>query len=127
MESQPHNRHVLAVITDLFFSVKIMDAAKKAGMTIELLKDAKQVIEKAALNPAVIIVDLNLESVDPIKLITKLKGSAELKSTGVIGFLSHVQAELKQKATEAGCDMVLARSAFSQNLPAILKRYSGIL
>ncbi len=127
MVNQLPNRHILAVITDLFFSVKIMDAAKKAGMTVELLHDPKQILEKAASNPAVIIVDLNLQSVDPIKLIAKLKGSAELKNIGVIGFLSHVQAELKQKATEAGCDMVLARSAFSQNLPAILKRHSGIV
>lgn len=127
MEKQQRNRHVLAVITDLFFSVKIIDAAKKAGMTIELLKDPKEILEKAALKPCVIIIDLNLESVDPVKLISKLKSSAELKTISVIGFLSHVQAELKQKATEAGCDMVLARSAFSQNIPAILKRHSGIV
>ena len=40
--------------------------------------------------------------------------------------MSHVQGELKQQAQEAGCDMVLARSAFSQNLPVILKRHSGV-
>ena len=43
----------------------------------------------------------------------------------MIGYVSHVQGELKQAAHEAGCDMVLARSAFSQNLPQILKRHSG--
>jgi hypothetical protein len=37
-----------------------------------------------------------------------------------------VQVELKQQAQEAGCDMVMARSAFSQNLPQIFKRHSGI-
>ena len=30
MEKQQRNRHVLAVITDLFFSVKIIDAAKES-------------------------------------------------------------------------------------------------
>ncbi len=126
MNRQP-NKHVLAVIADLFFSVKIMDAAKKAGMTVELLQNPQVILEKAKLNPAVIVIDLNLEVVDPIKLISKLKNSEELKSIGVIGFLSHVQAELKQKAIEAGCDTVLARSAFSQNLPDILKRHSGVI
>jgi hypothetical protein len=38
-----------------------------------------------------------------------------------------VQGELKQKAHETGCDMVLARSAFSQNLQQIMKRHSGAL
>jgi hypothetical protein len=38
-----------------------------------------------------------------------------------------VQGELKQAAQEAGCDMVMARSAFSQNLQQILKRHSGVI
>jgi len=36
-----------------------------------------------------------------------------------------VQGELKQKAQEAGCDTVLPRSAFSQSLPQILRRYAA--
>jgi hypothetical protein len=43
----------------------------------------------------------------------------------VIGFLSHVQGDLKQKAHEVGCDMVLPRSAFSQNLPQLLRRHGA--
>jgi hypothetical protein len=31
-----------------------------------------------------------------------------------------VQTDLIQAARESGCDRVMARSAFSQNLPAIL-------
>ena len=42
-----------------------------------------------------------------------------------IGFVAHVEAELKQRAQEAGANMVLARSAFSTSLPQILKRHSG--
>ena len=72
-----------------------------------------------------IILDLNFEAVDPLQLITKLKGSADTKGISVIGYLSHVQGELKQQAQEAGCDMVLARSAFSQSMPLIFKRHSG--
>jgi hypothetical protein len=41
----------------------------------------------------------------------------------VIGFLSHLQGDLKAKAMEAGCDMVMPRSAFSQNLPNLLRRH----
>jgi hypothetical protein len=48
-----------------------------------------------------------------------------MKHISVIGFVSHVQGELKLKAQESGCDMVLARSAFSQSLPQILKRHSS--
>jgi PleD family two-component response regulator len=121
------NKKVLAVLSDLFFSVKINDAAKRAGMTVEFVKDEHDVLIKAKSKPSLIIFDLNFESVDPLGLITKLKSSAELKDISVIGYLSHVQGELKQKAHETGCDMVLARSAFSQNLQQILKRHSGVM
>jgi len=83
------------------------------------------VLEKAKGRPSLIIFDLNMESAEPVKLITQLKADAETKAISLIGFLSHIQVELKQQAQEAGCDMVLARSAFSQNMPLIFKRHSG--
>jgi len=55
-----------------------------------------------------------------LELIGKLKGDAALKHISLLGYLSHVQAELKMKAQEAGCDVVMPRSAFSMNLPQIL-------
>ena len=121
------NKKVLAVVSDLFFSVKINDAAKRAGMSVEFIKDEHEVLAKAHAHPTLIILDLNFESVNPLEIIAKLKGNAELKDISVIGYLSHVQGELKQKAHETGCDMVLARSAFSQNLQQILKRHSGVM
>src|SRR5438128_884322 len=57
-------------------------------------------------------------------LIPKLKSKLK-KGTSIIGFLSHVQGDLKQKAHEVGCDMVLPRSAFSQNLPQLLRRHGA--
>jgi PleD family two-component response regulator len=121
------NKKVLAVVSDLFFSVKINDAAKRAGLTVEFIKDEEEVLVKAKSKPTLIIFDLNFESVKPLEIIRKLKASAEYKGISMIGYLSHVQGELKQQAHETGCDMVLARSAFSQNLPQILKRHSGVV
>jgi PleD family two-component response regulator len=123
---QQHKK-VLAVVSDLFFSVKITDAAKRAGMAVELIKNHDEVLVKAKSKPSVIIFDLNFEDAQPLELIAKLKSSAEFKGVSLIGYLSHVQGELKQAAQDAGCDMVMARSAFSQNLPLILKRHSGVI
>lgn len=123
---QQHKK-VLAVVSDLFFSVKITDAAKRAGMAVELVKDPEELLVKARSKPSVIIFDLNFEDAQPLALIGKLKSNAEYKGVSLIGYLSHVQGELKQAAQEAGCDMVMARSAFSQNLPQILKRHSGVI
>ncbi len=122
----PEPKRVLAVVSDLFFSSKLIEAAKRSGLALEFVKEPKEVIEKAQNKPSLIIFDLNFEAVQPLKLITKLKGKAETKGISLIGYLSHIQVELKQQAQEAGCDMVMARSALSQNLPQIFKRHSGI-
>ena len=118
-------KKVLAAVDDLFFTVKISDITKRSGMDIEFVKSEKDVLEKAKDQPVLIILDLNFNAVQPLKLITKLKATPELQKISLIAYLSHVQGELKQKAHDAGADMVLARSAFSQNLPQILKRHSG--
>ena len=118
-------KRVLAVVNDLFFSVKLTEAAKRAGMALEFVKEPGSVLEKARQKPSLIVFDLNFEAAEPLSVIAALKGDSETKGISLIGYLSHVQVELKQKAQEAGCNMVLARSAFSQNLPQIFRRHSG--
>jgi PleD family two-component response regulator len=119
-------KKVLAVVSELFFSVKLTEAAKRAGLALEFVKEAHEVLEKAKARPSLIVFDINYEPAHPVALIQKLKANAETKSISLIGYLSHLQVELKQQAQEAGCDMVMARSALSQNLPVIFKRHSGL-
>jgi CheY-like chemotaxis protein len=114
-------------VNDLFFSVKITDAAKRSGMELEFVKDQEAVIEKARSKPSLIILDLNFDAVAPLDLIGRLKQTSDTRGISLIGYLSHIQGELKQQAQEAGCDMVLARSAFSQNMSQIFKRHAGVV
>lgn len=118
------NKRILAVVEDLLFVVKIADAAKRSGLEAQFVKTEEEAIAATAVSPLLIIIDLNANSVDPIQLITSLK-EGDRKKIAVLGFVSHVQGELKQRAHEAGADMVMARSAFSTNLPQILKRHAG--
>ncbi len=126
---QKHGKKkILAVVEDLLFTVKISDAAKRAGLEVEFVKSEQDVLEKAAQEkPLLIILDLNFSAVQPLNLISKVKGDGEMKQISVIGYLSHVQGELKQQAQDAGANIVMARSAFSQNLQQILKRHSGVV
>lgn len=117
-------KRVLAVVEDLLFTVKIADAAKRTGMDVQFVKTEQDALAALESNPLLIILDLNANSVDPVSLIRKLK-AGETSKASVIAFVSHVQGELKQQAHEAGADMVMARSAFSTNLPQILKRHAG--
>ncbi len=124
MPNKPNK--ILAVVDDLFFVVKINDSAKRAGLTCEFLKTEEALIEKAtAEKPLMIILDLNASSVNAVTTISKLKSIEALRPISIISFVSHVQGELKQQAQDAGANMVMARSAFSSNLPQILKRHTG--
>jgi len=117
-------KKILAVLEDLMFTVKINESAKRAGLPVEFLKSAHDVLERARSLPSAIIIDLNFQGIDPIELVKKLKADVETKAVTLIGYVSHVQVELKQQAQDAGCNVVLARSAFSQNLPQILRRHA---
>ncbi len=119
------SKKVLAVLEDLFFTVKINESAKRAGLGITFVKSELDVLEQAKAQPALIILDINFQGIDPLSLIRKLKADEQTKRINLIGYLSHVQGELKLQAQQAGCDMVMPRSAFSQNLPQILKRHSS--
>lgn len=122
------NSRIFAFIEDLFFMAKIQETARKLNVKVEFVKSDKDIAEKMHQNgeekPSLIIFDLNNANAKPLTLIPKLKSKLK-KGTSIIGFLSHVQGDLKQKAHEVGCDMVLPRSAFSQNLPQLLRRHGA--
>jgi len=122
------NSRIFAFIEDLFFMAKIQETARKLNVKVEFVKTDKDMADKLLQNgeekPSLIIFDLNNANARPLTLIPKLKSKLK-KGTSIIGFLSHVQGDLKQKAHEVGCDMVLPRSAFSQNLPQLLRRHGA--
>jgi len=114
-------------IEDLFFLAKIQETSRKLGVKVGFLKADKDIVARLSdvpegERPSLIVFDLNNAGAKPLSLIPKIKAKLK-RGTSVIGFLSHLQGDLKVKATEAGCDMVMPRSAFSQNLPNLLRRH----
>jgi hypothetical protein len=114
-------------IEDLFFIAKIQETARKLGVKVAFVKNEKEAISALTTReeedrPGLIVFDLNNANAKPLTLIPKLKAKLK-RSTSIVGFLSHLQGDLKAKAVEAGCDTVMPRAAFSQNLPNLLRRY----
>jgi hypothetical protein len=118
---------IYCFIEDLFFLAKIQETARKVGVKVGFVKADKDIVSRLAdvpesSRPSLIVFDLNNVAAKPLTLIPRLKSKMK-RGTSVIGFLSHLQGDLKAKAMEAGCDMVMPRSAFSQNLPNLLRRH----
>ena len=115
---------IFCLIDDLFFLAKIQEVARKLNVKVEFVKSEKEIGEESEEKPSLIIVDLNSNGIKPLPMISKLRSRFK-KSTSIVGFVSHVQGDLKVKAQDAGCDVVMPRSAFSQNLPSILRRHGA--
>ena len=119
--------HIYFFIEDLFLTAKIQEASRKQGIKVAFVKNEKDALAELTSGevenkPALIVFDLNNANAKPLTTIPKLKAKLK-RSVSVVGFLSHLQGDLKAKAVEAGCDVVMPRAAFSQNLPNLLRRY----
>jgi CheY-like chemotaxis protein len=114
-------RRVLAAVEDLLFRSKISETADALGVEAAFPRNPKKLLEALrAAPPDLLIVDLNSPRFEPLELLRTVNSDDELRSVGTVGFLSHVQGDLALAAREAGCDRVMARSAFVENLPRVL-------
>lgn len=112
---------ILAVVDDLFFLSKIQQAAKLLGIRVEAVA-AEKLAERATQDPVrAVILDLNHRSGSALDTLRAIKADVTMGDAQVIGFLSHVQTDLAAAARGAGCDVVLARSTFTQRLPELLR------
>jgi CheY-like chemotaxis protein len=116
---------ILAVVDDLIFLSKIQQTAQQVGVPVDVLDPAQ--VEDRIKDFAVrsIIIDLNHRSGKAVEVARAVKANPATRHVRVVGFLSHVQGDLAAAARAAGCDTVLARSAFVQQLPQLLLELAG--
>ena len=113
---------IIAVIDDLFFSVKIRTAAKTLGTEVYFERTPQQVLESIRSKaPRLVIFDLDSGKMQPMEAIAAMKADPALRDVPTLGFVSHVHADLIAAARAAGIDQVLARSAFVDRLGSILQ------
>jgi DNA-binding NarL/FixJ family response regulator len=117
---------VIALVDDLLFAVKIRETARQAGVAAEVIgaANSQAKIDKLLAAGTVEGVILDLNSVAALEVIGSLKQEARTRSLPLIGFVSHVATDVIGAARAAGCDQVVARSAFTKQLPELLRSLS---
>lgn len=111
---------VIALVDDLLFQSKLTETARHMGVELKIVGTGEALAAEARQNEyALLIVDLNARQ-GALEAIEKLHTNGNL--TPVIAFLSHVQVDLAERARAAGCQEVMPRSKFTQNLAALLSR-----
>ena len=106
---------ILAIVDDLLFRGKVEAAAAQLGTPLTVAAGA---VPQNGQAWSRILIDLNLSRGDALAIIRELRASHP--GVPLVGYCSHVQQDLQQQALEAGCTMVLPRSAFVQQLPQLL-------
>ena len=114
-------RRVLAAVEDLLFRSKISETADSLGVEARFPRTRERLLEALRESPPdLLVLDLNSSRFEPLELLRTLRSAEATRQTPTVGFLSHVQGDLAVAAKEAGCDRVVARSAFTRDLPRIL-------
>jgi PleD family two-component response regulator len=114
-------RRVLAAVEDLLFRSKISETADQVGVEAAFPRNPKKLTEALRASPPdLLILDLNSARFEPLELLRIVRSDSALRNVRTVGFLSHVQGDLALAARESGCDRVMARSAFVENLPRVL-------
>jgi CheY-like chemotaxis protein len=117
------NITVMTVVEDIFFLARIEQVARKLGVTLKSVSIAQATESVADATPSAIILDLNHSSCPVPEIIRALKANPATQAIPTVGFVSHVQSDVIAAARAAGCDLVLARSAFTRQLPDLLRRF----
>jgi PleD family two-component response regulator len=114
-------RTVLAAVEDLLFRSKISETASSLGIEAAFPRNPRRLLEAIhETPPELLILDLNSARFDPLTLLREVRSDETTRDVSTVGFLPHVQKDLAVAAREAGCDRVVARSAFTKDLPQIL-------
>lgn len=114
-------RRILAAVEDLLFKSKISETASQLGIEASFPRNPRRLLEVLRESPPdLLVLDLNSARFEPLALLLSVRSEEATRDVPTVGFLSHVQRDLAVAAREAGCDRVVARSAFTRDLPKIL-------
>jgi DNA-binding NarL/FixJ family response regulator len=107
----------------LIFTSRIVGTAKALGLSVQSARTAASLVELARRSPPHgVLVDLHNPGLDLPALLRDLAEACASRPR-VVAYGSHVEAATLQAARTAGCDLVLPRSRFVEELPLSLAEW----
>jgi CheY-like chemotaxis protein len=105
----------LLLADDYLFISRVQGHARAAGLDVKPVRKPTELVERARdLRPACVLIDLHVDGLD---IAATVSGLRQLETPPrVIGYGSHVDVATLKKARDAGCDLVLPRSKFVDDL-----------
>jgi DNA-binding NarL/FixJ family response regulator len=111
---------VLALIPDLLFGSRVQSMLTLAGHDVTLVADPGR-LGTHDLSGTVLIVDLTGE-LDGVEVVRELSE----RDVRTLGFYSHVDVATRQRAEQAGFDLVVPRSRMARECSELLERVISV-
>ena len=112
---------VVAFVPDLLFGSGVVSSLRAAGHEPILVGDP-DALARELPGSRLVIVDLTADVTERIEAV-----QAAARSAGVptLAFYSHVEADVRARAEQAGFDLVVPRSRMAREGVALVERFSG--
>jgi CheY-like chemotaxis protein len=112
---------VLAFVDDLMFLSRIREAARGAGVEVRSVKRPDALVQGVREGARLVLVDVDSPRLPWAQALASLRAEGLLSRVPVVAFFSHVHSDRADAAREAGCNRVVPRGAFVQELPQLLE------
>ncbi len=113
----------LLLCDDLMFASRIMGEARAQGLTVKPARSLDQLLVLARQEaPSCVLLDLSFPGLDLPDLFRQLAEACP-SPPRMVAYGSHVDTERLRAARSAGCDPVLPRSKFVEELPRSLPQW----
>jgi CheY-like chemotaxis protein len=112
---------VVALLPDLLFGSKVVAMLEAAGHEVTSTAqedDARMEAEFAD----VLVIDLTSDDINGIMLVDSMTSGGELRGQRTLGFYRHTEADVPERAREAGFDLVVPRSRMAREGVALVER-----
>ena len=117
--------HGLLLSDDLIFTSRITGTARADGLTVTPAGSAEALLTLAARQaPVCVLLDLHNPGLDLPELLRRLEGVCP-KRPRIVAYGSHVETAVLKAARAAGCDPVMPRSQFVEELEHSLPGWLG--
>jgi CheY-like chemotaxis protein len=134
---------VIALVPDLLFGSQLQGSLRAAGHAVALAGDEAKVRERlangaqepasgaqdragsGAAGGAVLVVDLTDDRFDGAAILEALAADSVLDGVSTLAFYSHVDAAVRERAQQAGFDLVVPRSRMAREGAALVSGLAG--
>jgi hypothetical protein len=111
---------VVAYVPDLLFGSNVIGMLRAAGHVAVLAPDAER-LEREGPGSDLVIIDLTHEAPERVAAVA----AVDLVGARTLAFYSHVEADTRALALEAGYDQVVPRSKMAREGPQLVAGLVG--